>query len=103
VFRFAAIQSEAGQKLLLSANVDPEVIQSLVLICDGVAYIRSDAALQIARHMDFPWNLLWMFKLLPRSFRDWMYSIVSKHRYRLIGRSQECLIPSDDIKQRFLP
>jgi len=103
VFRFAAIQSESGRKLLNAANVAPESIQSIVLVGDGAVYIRSDAALKIAEEMDFPWNLLFAFKILPRGFRDWLYSIVSKHRYRLIGARSECLIPSDDIKSRFLP
>jgi len=103
VFRFTAIQSESGRKLLNTVNVAPELIQSIVLVSDGAVYIRSDAALKIAEKMDFPWNLLFAFKILPRGFRDWLYSIVSKHRYRLIGARSECLIPSEDIKSRFLP
>ena len=79
VFRFTAIQSESGRKLLNAVNVAPESIQSIVLVSDGAVYIRSDAALKIAEQMDFPWNLLFAFRILPRGFRDWLYSMVSKH------------------------
>ena len=103
IFRFVSNQSATGRQLLLDADLNPESLPSLVVISSGQVSMRSDAVLEIARQLNFPWNLLSALKIVPQKFRDWLYDLIAKHRYRLMGKRDICLILSDDMHARFLP
>ena len=68
----------------------------------GRALQRSDAALAIARRMQFPWPLLGAFRALPPGPRDAMYRCVARNRHRWFGRSEACMVPAPEIRARFL-
>jgi predicted DCC family thiol-disulfide oxidoreductase YuxK len=102
-FRFAALQSPAGQRLLRQHNLSTGELQSLVLIESGRAFTRSTAALRIARRLTFPWNLLYAFIALPRFLRDPLYNLIARHRYRWFGKREACRMPTPDLADRFLP
>lgn len=101
-FRFAAFQSEAGQQLVRQYRLESLNLQTLVLIKDEKVYMRSSAALRIARKLSGGWAALYPFIIIPSLLRDIPYKLISKNRYRWFGRKQECMIPSPDIKERFL-
>ena len=101
-FKFAALQSEAGEGLLTKFGIDSVETDSVVLIEDDKAYLHSSAALKIVRRLPAPWPLLYGFIIVPRSIRDWAYRLFAKHRYRLFGRREECMIPTPEIRARFL-
>jgi predicted DCC family thiol-disulfide oxidoreductase YuxK len=103
-FRFASIQSEAGAELMRAHGLalpdgDPA---SIVLIEDGRAYERSTAALRIARRLRFPWKLCWAFVVVPRLLRDAVYDFVARHRYRWFGKKDVCMVPTPELRARFL-
>lgn len=75
---------------------------SIVLVEDGRAYARSTAALRIARHLSFPWKLAWAWVIVPRFFRDWVYDFVARHRYRWFGKKDVCMVPTPELRARFL-
>jgi predicted DCC family thiol-disulfide oxidoreductase YuxK len=100
-FRFASLQSEAGQSQLKNFNLNP-ALQSIVVIDNGEALERSDAALLIAKHLAGPWKFLTVFKILPKFFRDACYDVVAANRYRIFGKQDDCMIPTPELKQRFL-
>jgi predicted DCC family thiol-disulfide oxidoreductase YuxK len=102
VFRFAPLQSATGQQLLAAYGIDASRLDTFVLVEGDRCLVRSDAVLAIARHLAFPWSLLVIFRFIPRPVRDWMYGIVARNRYSWFGERNECLIPSADVRARFL-
>ena len=101
-FRFAALQSEAGQALLARHGLPSDRMDTVVLVEDGRAYTRSRAALRIARRMDAPWPALWTLAVVPRAVADFFYDRVARNRYRLFGRTEACMLPPPDVRARFL-
>ncbi|MGG1878835.1 thiol-disulfide oxidoreductase DCC family protein [Paenibacillus sp. 7541] len=101
-FHFASLQSEAGQELLRQGGLPEDMSETMVLIEDGTYYTRSTAALRIVRRLRFPWPLLYIAVTVPRPLRNQLYRMVARNRYRWFGKSEECLIPTPDIRRRFL-
>jgi predicted DCC family thiol-disulfide oxidoreductase YuxK len=99
---FASLESGTGRKIVKDAFGEEEVPDSLVLFEDGGIYVRSEAALRIARRLGGPWGLLGVFRAIPRPVRDLVYDLVAKHRYRWFGRLQRCPVPAAEVRDRFL-
>jgi predicted DCC family thiol-disulfide oxidoreductase YuxK len=103
-FKFASQQSDAGQTLMREHGIatpegDP---LSLILIEDGNVYQRSTGALHIARKLAFPFKLGWIFILTPRFIRDFVYNVIAKHRYKWFGKKDVCMVPTPELRARFL-
>lgn len=101
-FRFASLQSEEGQALLNRFEDRPADLSSVVLVQDGQLYSRSDAALRVARQLGRGWPLLYALIVVPRPIRDAVYNWIARNRYRWFGKKEACMIPSPDLKSRFL-
>ncbi|HEV7589118.1 MAG TPA: thiol-disulfide oxidoreductase DCC family protein [Longimicrobium sp.] len=101
-FRFAALQSDAGRALLEGHGLPTDALDSVVLVEDGRAYVKSRAALRIARWMDAPWPALRVLGFVPRPVRDFLYDRVAKSRYRIFGRVDACMLPPPEVRARFL-
>ena len=100
--RFAALQSPQGKYLITKHGISVDYNLSLVLLDDGECLTKSDAALQTASYLNLPWCLMKYFRFLPKKFRDYIYDLVAVKRYRWFGRQAECLVPSPELKKRFL-
>lgn len=105
-FHFARIKSEIGSDLLSQhANGDMDISNlpdSVILLEKEQIYTESQAALNILRRLSYFWPLYYFFFLMPSSILNSFYRFIAAHRYRLFGRNNECLIPTPDIKNRFL-
>ena len=112
-FKFAPLQSEAGMNLAAEYGLESKVanvegdngsipIDSVILIEDDKAYTHSTAALRIARHLSGLWSWLYIFVVVPAPIRDFFYRSFAKHRYRFFGRKDECMLPSSEVRARFL-
>lgn len=101
-FKFVSCQSELGRKLQCRYEVDTIQEGTVILIKHGEVYIRSDAAVEIARELDSVWKYVSFLRVLPRPFRDYLYTVVSKNRYRWFGKKNECLLPDDHLRKRFI-
>ena len=105
-FRFAALQSEAGQALLLAHGVAPATLaadpDSVLLLSGGQLYSHSTAVLRIARGLGGVWQLAALGGVLPRAWRDGIYRFIARHRYRWFGRQESCPLPTPALKARFL-
>jgi predicted DCC family thiol-disulfide oxidoreductase YuxK len=101
-FKFAPLQSEIGEKLLRENGIDKTVTDSVVLIEDGEAYTHSTAALRVARHLDGGWKWFYALVYVPRLIRDGAYKLFAKYRYKLFGKKDECMLPTPEIRARFL-
>lgn len=101
-FRFAALQSDVGQELLRRVGEGERVLASVVLIEGHRAYVKSTAALQIARRLSGLWPLMYMFFIIPRPIRDGIYDYIASHRYRWFGQRDTCMVPTAETKGRFV-
>jgi len=101
-FRFATLQSDAASAVLRDAGVTAPLPDSIVLVEDGAAHVRSGAALRILRGLRFPWPLAYALIIVPRVVRDRAYDFIAAHRYRWFGRRESCWLPTPDLKRRFL-
>lgn len=101
-FRFAALQEEQGISLLKRYNIDTADTDSIILIENEKAYTKSSAALRVARKLSGAWPLLYGFMIVPKFIRNWVYDYVAKNRYRWFGKTDSCMIPTPELKGKFL-
>ncbi len=101
-FRFAALQSEVGVKLLSQYNIDSEKIDSIILINNDKAFIKASAALRIAKHLSGGWPILYGFVILPKFLTNSIYDFVARNRYDWFGKKDNCMIPTPELKSKFL-
>ena len=102
IFRFDSLQSENGAEILKHIGRNHEKIDSLIVYVPGKAYFeQSDAALEIARHIGYriPASIL---KVIPKSIRDRAYRFIAKNRYKWYGKKEQCLLPTPEIRAKFL-
>ncbi|WP_452222028.1 thiol-disulfide oxidoreductase DCC family protein [Lacinutrix salivirga] len=103
VFRFAPLQSEVGQAIINHFNIDTSDTDSILLYSEeGGLSKKSSAALKIAKHLGFPTNVLWLFLIVPPFIRNWVYDYVAKNRYKWYGKKEQCMIPTPELKSKFL-
>lgn len=101
-FRFCPIQSEKGQSLIEQYDITDSGLSSMILIQNDKIYRKSTAALRIARHLAFPWPLMYAFTLLPAFIRDAVYDYIGGRRYQWFGKYDQCLVPDSSVKSKFI-
>jgi predicted DCC family thiol-disulfide oxidoreductase YuxK len=101
-FRFGASQTPAAATLLAKYGTGRDAARSLILIEDGQVYLRSTAALRIARRLTAPWRFAAVFLAVPRPIRDAVYRVVAALRHQLTGTSNACEIPPKEIRDRLI-
>lgn len=101
-FKFAPLQSEVGERLISEHKIDKAETDSVILVEDGKVYTHSTAALRIGRKLDGAWRLLYGFVVVPRLLRDFVYKFFAKNRYRMFGKQDACMLPTPEIRARFL-
>jgi len=101
LFKFGSLQSENSKSILLNLGVEQN-LKTVILIDDGVAYFKSDAALQIMKQLQFPFKILYIFIIVPRFIRNWVYDFIAKYRYKFFGKKDTCMVPTQELKERFI-
>ena len=102
LLKFASLQSEVGEALLEKYNLKGDTIDSVVFIENGKAYTESTAAIKVARHLGFPWNLLQVFLIFPAALRNIVYQWIARNRYKWFGKKDSCMLPDASMQARFL-
>jgi len=102
VFLFASLQSEAGKKILAQYNFPPDELNSFILIDKGKAYTRSTGALMVAKKLNGLWPVLYSYIIIPAFIRDSIYNWIGTNRYKWFGKKDECMLPTAELKARFL-
>ena len=97
--RIARTGEPGGQRSLAGVRDGTDTI---IVIADGRALERSDAALAIASRLPFPWPMFGVLRILPRPLRDRLYRLVARNRYRWFGKSDTCMMPTPELRARFL-
>ena len=113
-FTFAPLQSDEGRRMANQYGFEsaaPESnapasdlipIDSVILVEDGKACTHSTAALNILRRLGMPWSMMYVFVVVPKPLRDWAYKLFARYRYRMFGRKDQCMLPTPEVKARFL-
>ena len=101
-FRFAAPQSEIGIELQKKFHLDPNDLESFILIEGDKYYKKTTAALRTAKEFGFPWNLSYIFIIIPPIIRNIAYNIIAKYRYKWFGKKESCRVPSPGERSKFL-
>ena len=103
LFRFVALQSDLGQRIVKHIGINPIHIDSIILYEPEVAYYyKSSAALEIAKGLEGIFTLATLFQILPTVLRDYVYDYVAKNRYKWYGKKEACLVPSPELLAKFL-
>ena len=102
IFSFASLQSDIGQQLLKKFDLPGNELNSFVLIQQDKSYTSSTAALKVAKQLKGPIKLLYGFIIVPVFIRNFVYRIIAANRYRWFGKRDSCMLPSVDLKERFL-
>lgn len=103
VFLFAPLQSEIGEKILKETGIDTSKIDSIILYDpSGAYYIKSSAALRVMNEFSGLWKLTQVFRILPAGFNNFFYDIVARNRYKWFGKKDSCMIPTPELKAKFL-
>ena len=103
VFRFVALQSDLGQKIIQHLGINTQKTDSIILYQPGFAYhYKSEAVLEIAKNLGGIFYFAALFSILPTSVNNYIYEYVAKNRYKWFGKKDACLIPSKEIQAKFL-
>jgi predicted DCC family thiol-disulfide oxidoreductase YuxK len=103
VFRFVTLQSDLGEKIINHIGIDRAKIDSIILYEPGVAYFyKAEAALKIAKELNGIYSLLSLFSVFPNSISNYVYDYIAKNRYKWYGKKEQCMIPTPELKSKFL-
>ena len=103
IFRYASLQSDIGQRLTAERKIDTKTIDSVILISPGIAYyVKSDAALQIGKHLKGYRTISSVINLIPKGLRNIVYDFIARNRYNWYGKKDQCMIPTPELKAKFL-
>ncbi len=100
-FKFAPLQSEIGREMQAKYGIGEDV-DTIILVEDGRAFTLSTAGLRVAKGLGGFWSLAYAFIIIPAFIRDFCYRLFAKNRYRLFGRKDSCMLPTPDVRERFL-
>ncbi len=98
---FSAQQTEAGKNIMLQNNIAIDN-NSVIFIKETKVYDKSDAIIEIAKLLTGWPSILQYGRIVPKWFRNFLYDLIAKNRYRIFGKRNECAIPSEANKVKFL-
>lgn len=106
-FRFASLQSDFAQTLMLKHGVDPHDLDTVYVVRDHLQanealLARSDAILYMLSELGGVWKIAVVGRVMPRGLRDALYKIVARNRYRVFGKHESCMLPEPKYRARFL-
>lgn len=103
IFRFVTLQSELGEQIIKHIGVDRSKTDSIILYEPGIAYYyKAEAAIKIASALGGIYTLMNTFSILPKSLSNSVYDYIAKNRYKWYGKKDECMIPTPEMKAKFL-
>ncbi|QEI10884.1 thiol-disulfide oxidoreductase DCC family protein [Cellvibrio japonicus] len=102
IFKFAHMQTNIGQQILVTYNISNDNIDTFLLVKNGEAFIKSDAALAITKELKSPWNHLIILRIIPRPIRNYLYSLIARNRYKWFGKQEYCMTPTPELQDKFL-
>lgn len=101
-YKFAPLQSEIGKKILQKYSIDTSKTDSIILIENGNVFIKSTASLKVSKHLSGLYPLAYGLFIFPAFIRDIVYDFIARNRYKWWGKKETCMIPSEEIKAKFI-
>ncbi len=102
IFRFLTAQSARGEALYAEYGLKSKDYDTNIVILNGRLYTKCRAFLAVMYTLSWPWRALTLLRLIPRPLADWGYDRIARNRFALFGRRDTCMIPTPDLKARFL-
>ena len=102
-FRFASLQSQTGKEILIHLDLYYKKMDSVCYFESGIAYyLKSDAAIEIMKKLGGIFYLMIVLKIFPKIIRDFVYDFIAKNRYNWFGKKDNCMIPTLELKSKFI-
>jgi predicted DCC family thiol-disulfide oxidoreductase YuxK len=101
-YKIAAVQSDEGRAILAWCGLPTDHFDTLVYVEGREFYVRSTAIIKVLAGLRFPWKLAAIAFVFPRPLRDWAYDHMARHRYKIFGKHDECVLPTPDHLSRIL-
>jgi predicted DCC family thiol-disulfide oxidoreductase YuxK len=101
-FRLTTAQSRLGQALLRHYGLDTEDFETNLVLIDGRAYGKLDTVAAVAGRLGGVWRTLSLLRAIPRPLGDWLYDRIARNRYALFGRTEHCMLPPPEWRERFI-
>ena len=102
IFKFASLQSKYGEQFLLQNNLSATTFDSFIYIRHQKILQKSSAALYVLKDMKGFITLGFVFIIVPKFIRDFIYTLIAKKRYKWFGKKEVCMMPTAALKNRFL-
>ena len=103
MFLFAPLQSEIGARIIKEKNIDTQKTDSILLYePSGELSIKSTAGIKIASGLGWPWKLMNVFYIIPPFLRNLVYDFIARNRYKWYGKKDACMIPTPELRSKFL-
>lgn len=102
IFKFTSLQSVYSKELLNRFGKDVSILDSVVLYTDNRIYTESTAALKILKQLGGGLQLMYVFIIVPKFLRDSVYRFIARNRYKWFGKNESCMIPTPELKNRFI-
>ncbi len=100
--KFTTLQGATAKQLLPKYHINPTSLSSVILIDNGKVYTQSSAAIRICKYLDGGWKLFYGLIIIPKFIRDFFYNIIARNRYKWFGKKERCMVPTPELKERFL-
>ena len=100
-FRFVTAHSATGRALFEAHQLDPDLIETNIVMVDGKPYMKFRAFAAAMRAIGWPWRIFSLIAYLPRGASDTLYDFVARNRYRIAGQTA-CPMPSPELKARLI-
>jgi predicted DCC family thiol-disulfide oxidoreductase YuxK len=102
IFKYASLQSDFGKEQMVKYQIDALNIDSFIYIKSGNAFIKSTAGLKVLRDLGSFWKTFYLLIYIPRPIRDWVYDRFASNRYKFFGKKESCMVPSPELRSRFI-
>lgn len=99
-FRFATIQSDFGLSFYRHYGIDKDA--TYLLIADGLAYTKTDGYLKTCQILGGFWKIFLVLSLVPRTWRDWIYDLVARNRYKWFGITTHCSLKKPEWRSKII-
>ena len=101
-FKLCSVQSPEGQSILKHFNMSTDHFDTMLYVEGGKYFDKSDAFLHIVNKLGLPWRSLYVFRVIPKGIRNWLYDRIALNRYLLFGKYDSCMLPNKENENRFL-
>lgn len=101
-FHFVIAQSDLGEDIYAQLGLKSDDYDTFIIVKNGEMFTKLDGVFALMSGIGWPWKILSIGKILPKQLKDWMYDRVAKNRYALFGKRDTCMMPSPEVKARFI-